>query len=154
MSFNRLDENGLEKDCGWWEWVTFWKPEHKYFTNVKFKVACWRIVMDFVLENFLSAVIYRVVMSCKTQVASSSFQHQDTVLDVQLARMLFINGSLTSFVAVVLTGLSEGFLCFTWGKPMRKSVFLELSGRLRLILAVSSLLCGKASPNTKKFCMH
>ena len=37
---------------------------------------------------------------------------------------------------------------------MRKSVFLELSGRLRLILAVSSLLCGKASPNMKKFCMH
>lgn len=154
MSFDRLDENGLEKDCGWWEWVTFWQPEHKYFTNVKFKVACWRIVMDFVLENFWSAVIYRVVMGWKTQVPSSSFQHQDTVLDVQLARMLFIDGSLTSFVAVVLTGLSDGFLCFTWGKPMRKSVFLELSGRLRLILAVSSLLCGKASPNTKKFCMH
>ena len=69
--------------------------------------------MDFVLENFLSAVIYRVVMSCKTQVASSSLQHQDTVLDVQLARMLFINRSLTSFVEVVLTGLSGGFLCFT-----------------------------------------
>ena len=69
--------------------------------------------MDFVLENFLSAVIYRVVMGCKTQVTSSSFQHQDTVLDVQLARMLFINRSLTSFVEVVLTGLSGGFLCFT-----------------------------------------
>ena len=69
--------------------------------------------MDFVLENFFSAVIYRVVMGWKTQVASSSFQHQDTVLDVQLARMLFINRSLTSFVEVVLTGLSEGFLCFT-----------------------------------------
>lgn len=67
--------------------------------------------MDFVLENFLSAVIYRVVMGCKTQVASSSLQHQDTVLDVQLARMLFINRSLTSFVAVVLTGFREGFLC-------------------------------------------
>ena len=37
---------------------------------------------------------------------------------------------------------------------MGKLVFLELSGRLKLILAVSSLLCGKASPNTKKFCMH
>ena len=69
--------------------------------------------MDFVLENFLSAVIYRVGMGCKTQVASSSFQHQHTVLDVQLARMLFINRSLTSFVEVVLTGLSGGFLCFT-----------------------------------------
>ena len=69
--------------------------------------------MDFVLENFLSAVIYRVGMGCKTQVASSSFQHQDTVLDVQLVRMLFINRSLTSLVKVVLTGLSESFLCFT-----------------------------------------
>lgn len=69
--------------------------------------------MDFALENFWSTVIYHVVMRCKTHVASSSFQHQDTVLDVQLVRMLFINRSLTSLVKVVLTGLSEGFLCFT-----------------------------------------
>ena len=36
---------------------------------------------------------------------------------------------------------------------MGKLVFLELSGRLKLILAVSSFLCGKASPKTKKFCI-
>ena len=52
-------------------------------------------------------------MRCKTHVASSSFQHQDTVLDVQLARTLSTNGIMTSLVTAVLTGLSEGFLCCT-----------------------------------------
>lgn len=69
--------------------------------------------MDFALENFWPAVIYHVVMRCKTHVASSSFQHQDTVLDVQLARTLSTNGIMTSLVTAVLTGLSEGFLCCT-----------------------------------------
>ena len=73
------------------EWMTFWQPEQNYFTKVKVNVACLRIVMDFVLENFWSAVIYRVVMRCKTHLAPPSFQHQDTVLDVQLARTLFTN---------------------------------------------------------------
>ena len=69
--------------------------------------------MDFSLENFWSAVIYHIVMRCKTHVASSSFRHQDTVLDVQLAQTLFTNGIMTSLVTAVLTGLSEGFLCCT-----------------------------------------
>ena len=69
--------------------------------------------MDFSLENFWSAVIYHIVMRCKTHVASSSFQHQGTVLDVQLARTLSTNGIMTLLVTTVLTGLSEGFLCCT-----------------------------------------
>ena len=83
-------EDCLEKDCGWWvnEILT---DRAKVFYQGQVQGCLLRIAMDFALENFWSAVIYHVVMRCKTHVASSSFQHHDTVLDVQLAQTLFTN---------------------------------------------------------------